>query len=459
MTTKINGRFIFILLLIFSFSCEDMLEVGNPHGQLQTNVVYEDELTATAAVTTLYAMLRDTSLLTGYASGVSVLMGLYTDELDYYSSPGSSLEEFYSHQIIASNDYLKYLWDTSYKLIYMSNAVIEGVEASQSLTSGTKEQLKGEAMFIRSLTYFYLVNLFGDVPYITSTDYIQNKDIPKMNSATVYDFIISDLLLAKSFLNTNYLSSERIRANSYTVSAMLSRVYLYRGQWEKAESESSEIIQKTELFQLENISNEFLINSNSTILQLKPKLDGENTKEAGVFLFENGPPRNVSLNSDFVNSFESEDLRKINWIKKVSNNTDIWYMPFKYKAQEYTGATVEYSILLRLAEQYLIRAEARVHLGNLTGSKLDINIIRNRAGLNNTESISEDDILQDIINERKFELFIEHGHRWFDMKRLDIAEEILAPLKSNWKSTDVLFPIPEKELLTNPNLSPQNPGY
>ena len=134
-------------------------------------------------------------------------------------------------------------------------------------------------------------------------------------------------------------------------------------------------------------------------------------------------------------------------------------MPFKYKAQEYTGTTVEYSILLRLAEQYLIRAEARVHLGDLTGSKLDINTIRNRAGLNNTESISEDDILQDIINERKFELFTEHGHRWFDAKRLDIAEEILAPLKSNWRSTDVLFPIPEKELLTNPNLTPQNPGY
>ena len=96
---------------------------------------------------------------------------------------------------------------------------------------------------------------------------------------------------------------------------------------------------------------------------------------------------------------------------------------------------------------------------DIVGAQSDLNAIRNRAGLANTMASTQNEILDAIINERRFELFTEQGHRWFDLKRLGKADEILGQFKPNWKATDVRLPIPESELDTNPNLLPQNPGY
>lgn len=454
------GNAILLLFLFFNVACNDLLEVEDPIDQIPTNVVFEDEATATAAITSLYSKLRDDTLLTG-SYGISISMSLYSDELEYYGFPGAPMEMLYNHLVIASNDEVRTLWVNSYKLIYMCNAAIEGLENSQTLAGDTKEQLLGEALFIRALSHFYLVNLFGDVPYITTTDYAVNRTVSRTDAEEVYEFMISDLVNAKSKLTSEYISGERIRANRYVVSALLARIYLYRQEWSKAEAESSEIVDNSAIFHLEaDLNNEFLLNSSSAILQLKPKLSVENTKEAGVLLFEWGPPLNASLQTDFVDSFEAGDLRRTNWIKDVTDEAETWYSPYKYKAYEYTGSpTVEYSIVLRTAEQYLIRAEARTHTGNLDGARQDINTIRNRAGLPDTGAVSQNEILMAILNERKFELFTEQGHRWFDLKRMNLAGEVLAPVKLNWKPTDILFPIPEAELIANPNLLPQNPGY
>ena len=97
--------------------------------------------------------------------------------------------------------------------------------------------------------------------------------------------------------------------------------------------------------------------------------------------------------------------------------------------------------------------------GNITGALQDINTIRNRAGLTNTTAVNSGAIMDEILKERRLELFTEHGHRWFDIKRLNKAEITLQPLKPGWKSTDILFPIPETEIRMNPNLLPQNNGY
>ena len=98
--------------------------------------------------------------------------------------------------------------------------------------------------------------------------------------------------------------------------------------------------------------------------------------------------------------------------------------------------------------------------GKLSGSSSavsDINVIRRRAGLADTEALSQAEVLLAIEEERKKELFVEWGHRWLDLKRTQRANLILAS-KPNWSPTDLLFPIPESELLNNPNLI-QNPGY
>ncbi|HCO85286.1 MAG TPA: RagB/SusD family nutrient uptake outer membrane protein, partial [Arenibacter sp.] len=122
----------------------------------------------------------------------------------------------------------------------------------------------------------------------------------------------------------------------------------------------------------------------------------------------------------------------------------------------------EYSMVLRLAEQYLIRAESRAMQGNISGAIADVDVLRSRAGLdliNDIEpEINKEGLLNIISEERKLELFSEWGHRWFDLKRTGKASQVLMPLKPLWQETDVLFPIPQVELDKNQNLH-QNVGY
>ncbi|MNR45889.1 SusD family protein [compost metagenome] len=115
--------------------------------------------------------------------------------------------------------------------------------------------------------------------------------------------------------------------------------------------------------------------------------------------------------------------------------------------------------MLRLAEQYLIRAEARCKLNNLSGARSDIDAVRTRAGLTAIHSGSnETQLLTAIETERLHEFFGEYGHRWLDLKRTERTTAVLSPVKANWQSTDVLFPIPQAQILINTKLT-QNPGY
>ena len=115
--------------------------------------------------------------------------------------------------------------------------------------------------------------------------------------------------------------------------------------------------------------------------------------------------------------------------------------------------------MLRLSEQYLIRAEARARQGDLIGAKDDLNVIRNAAGLGNTTVATDVAIIDAVLRERRVELFTEYGHRFFDLKRYGKVDSILSVVKPGWDATDILLPLPETELLVNPNLLPQNPGY
>ena len=205
----------------------------------------------------------------------------------------------------------------------------------------------------------------------------------------------------------------------------------------------------------------FLKESPETIWQLKPGDSPRNTQEANQLVIQFIPGQIYALSDTFLEAFEAGDLRHANWVESISNtdNTVTLHFAHKYKALFTETESLEYSILFRLAEQYLIRAEARAYLGNIPGAQEDINTIRNRAGLANNSASTVNDLMEAILQERQVELFTEQGHRWFDLKRTGNASEVLSAIKPNWQSTDVLFPIPETELETNPNLLPQNGGY
>lgn len=448
-----------VALLLLVNSCDSFVEVDLPKSQLTTATVFEDYATANAALMAVYANIRDKGLLTGTNTGLSNQLGNYTDEIIPYGVPSSPSRIFYSNNLLAENPSVGDYWNTTYNQIYGANAVIEGLQASETISDQQKNQLQGEALFIRALLHFYLINLFGDIPYITGTDYKQNSKVSRMASVQVYENIIRDLEKSILLLQDKYRSAQKIRADKNNVNALLARVYLYTKSYAAAADKASAVLNQTDEFKLEDIPQVFLLDSKETIWQLQSAESGQNSQEALTFIFLSGPPPLVGLNPDLANSFTATDLRKSNWIREVTDGTSIWYHSYKYKEQNFTSISKEYSIVFRLAEQYLIRAEARAYQGDLIGAKEDLNKIRHRAGLADTVAVTQKEILEAILQERRWELFTEHGHRFFDLKRSNKIDAVLSSTKSRWNPSDGLFPLPQSELSTNPNLRPQNPGY
>lgn len=447
-----------LLIAILSFSCESFIETDLPDSQLTGEIVFNDIGTAETAVTSMYGKLYDNVLVCGNSKGLSILLGSYADELQTYNT-GLLEFQFFQNNLIATNTDVSSLWNGSYNLIYATNAIIEGLENSIAISQSDKDRLLGEVLFLRAYIHFHLLNLFGEIPYITTTDYTVNATIGKLPQSQIYTLLIADLEEAKSFMPAVNQSQFKTRPGIDAVKSLLARVHLYNADWESAETEASSVINSGNFTWMDSLDDVFLKNSTGTIWQLMPTQEGLPTHEAQNFIFTLGPPPNRALSTFLIDAFESGDLRKEHWTESVSDNGETWYYPFKYKQSATEATSSEYSILFRLEEIYLIRSEARIYLGDLDGAKNDINKIRNRASLPDTSAETEQQLIDAVIQERRIEFFSELGHRFFDLKRTGKINNTLSPVKPGWNTTDVLWPIPESELLLNPNLLPQNPGY
>lgn len=452
-------RILFLFTAIGFVNCSSFVEVEVPDSQLTGFIVFEDAATANAAMADIYSKLRDAGVLAGQSYGASAALGLYADELDYYSYGGDGLEFLYANALLPSNPVVSDTWNRSYHQIYCCNAVIEGVAQSTVLTEALKKQLTGEALFVRSLLHFYLLNIYGDIPYITTTNYEVNRLAERMPAGVLYDQLITDLSLAIDFLPEDYISDLRVRPNKYAAHALLARVYLYSGAWAEAANEASAVLNNT-LYVLDtNLDNTFLKESAGTIWQFAPKRGGYNADESALFIFSEGPPPIIALSSNLMNAFESGDLRQGHWTEPITDGISTWYYAHKYKEIYNTDNSIEYSVIFRLAEMYLIRAEARARQGELTTAKEDLNVVRSRAGLQDTNATTANEIVAAVLQERRVEFFTEYGHRFFDLKRTATIDAVLSTSKPGWNFTDTLWPIPDTELLANPQLTPQNPGY
>lgn len=455
-----------IFFLICSFllsilnSCDSFTETDMPTAELNTTAVFEEINTANSAMTSIFAKIRDNGMLTGKTNGMSREMGLYSDELTWYGNSAQSSANFFTNTIIPTHSTLATWWNNAYSQIYAANAVIEGVSASKKLKQEDKDRLIGEAKFVRAFIHFNLSELWGNVPYVTGTEYKFNSTIHKLPLQEVYSKIIEDLKEASVLLPQEYTDPTRTLPNSYAVKALLARVYLNQGDWTNAVANSTAIINNTMTYQwITELNDVFLKESTTTIWQYGPRTATRNTDDGTTFIFNSGPPLAVALTNDLVNAFESGDQRKQKWIRSRSKGTNIWYHAYKYKKTGSSTPQTEFTIVLRLAEMYLIRAEARARQGELDGAKEDLNKIRNTAGLANTTAITQEEILEAILRERRVELFTEFGHRFMDLKRFGALDKELTDKKASWQSTDRLLPLPQRELNLNPNLEPQNNGY
>ncbi|MBC9930598.1 RagB/SusD family nutrient uptake outer membrane protein [Chitinophaga qingshengii] len=455
------------LLLIFIFSsCKKFVVIETPPTVLTDDKIFANDKSATSAMVSIYInMMNDQYGSNGsfVCFSMSSLAGMSANELTWTQNNTSApdYQQFNDHGLTPPNRYVGSFWSDGYKYIYRANAIIQGLSTATALSDSVKTQLAGEARFMRAFCYFYLVNLFGDVPLVMGTAYQENMLLPRTPAAAVWEQIITDLKDAKALLTDKYFTAERLRPNRYAASALLARAYLYNRRWLEAENEATSIINSgvygTTLPPLDQV---FKKGSPEAIWQLQPVIANANTPEGGQFVVTGTTRPNYELTPQLLNAFEAGDNRKAAWIgfSDITNNPS-WAYPAKYKAG--TGPLTEYYIVFRLTEQYLIRAEARAQqAGKIPQAQADLNMVRSRAGLNVTTANDQPSMLQAIEKERQTEFFAEWGHRWLDLKRTNRAEAVLKPLSppNTWKPGSVLYPIPDVEIRANPKLT-QNDAY
>jgi hypothetical protein len=447
-------------MMVVMTSCDNFVEVDLPSDQLLAQNVFTEPTTANAAMVEVYSKIRDGGLFSGIRNGVPFTLANYTDEMDFYGSSSIETFDFYTNSLSAETPSVQNFWDKSYNQIYGANAIIEGVEQSDALLPELKNQLTGESLFVRGLLHFTLANIYGGVPYITSTDYQVNKNVSRNSISEVYQLAKKDIEDAILLLPDAYVIANRTRPNRSAAQALLARICLYAGSWDEASNAASAVLNETALYGNSTaLSGIFLKNSGSTIWQLSPTKNTGSTIEAATYLFESGPPPLSAVSTSLLSAFEPTALRKTLWLKEITTGGSSWFHPYKYKEGKNSTSGLEHSILFRTAEMYLIRAEARTRSGFLTGGIEDLNVIRLKAGLPPSTATTSEALLNAILQERRIEFFCELGHRFYDLKRFGLLDEVLAGVKPGWSTTDALFPIPANELNLNRQLEPQNPGY
>jgi starch-binding outer membrane protein, SusD/RagB family len=479
-------------LLLLVAGCNKLVQVPGPISSVTTHVVFSADADATAAMLGIYSNMNSfqpsfSNLYTTYYPGESA------DELSDEIPGNESQDNFLSNTLASQSsnegsNVSGYFWQPAYYAIYEANAIISGVQASTGMSEAAKIELAGEAKFIRAFSYFYLTNLFGDLPLDTNINFNQTVLLPRTPQAQIYQQIVSDLLDAQSSLPADFslTNGQPIRANKWAATALLARVYLYlpHPNYVSADSAASAVINSGQ-FSLVPLpvvpevpdvppgvfpdSDAFFANSPEAILQLQSLNYYPFGTIEGYEFVPNctgcSSTSNCFLSSQLLGAFEPNDLRRLNWVD--STNAFGWYeyYPFKYKIAVGPGyPSSENYTLLRFAEQYLIRAEAEVNLGDMANAAKDLNTIRTRAGLGPSPTLTASSTLEQadsaIQQENRIEFFAEWGHRWFDLKRWGIAIQTLDTIsyKVGIKSYQLLYPIPLGEIQDDPNLK-QNPGY
>ncbi len=447
------------LTIMLLSSCKKFIEVEPSPNLITSSGIFKDDRTAIAAVLGLYLDMRNVSSYYNNG-GMSLFGGLYADEI-YNTTTSTTYDPFVYNSLQSTNGTVySNFYSHAYKNIYRINSILEGLANASMMSDSVRKQLEGEMKFSRAFQYFYLLNIFGDVPLVLTTKYEQNASLPRTAKAEIYTQMVTDLKTAQNLLQINYPSVNRARPNKWVATALLGRVYLYLGDWLNAEKETSDLINSGTYSLVTNLSSVFIIASNETIWQLPSANEAINTAQGGNYIPSSATVRpTFAITNELLAAFEPGDQRRINWLKSNTISATTYVYPFKFKSRQTATPVVEYNIVLRLAEQYLIRAEARIQQDKLTEGKQDINIVRQRAGLSLTSGASKAQLLQVISHERQVELFTEWGDRWFDLKRTGLINQVMSTVKgTNWQSTDALYPIPLDEIEYNPRLT-QNPGY
>lgn len=515
------------LLVIINASCTSDLDLSPIDSQSELTF-WETEEDATLFLNSMYADIMDAN---SYLFFNSMTDDAYTKGMEDYRNIANGNYD-------SSNGIVTAVWSQRYEAIRRCNIFFNNIDEVADITEESRATIKAQATFIRAWHYFYLITLYGDVPFITDEISIADASvIGRTNSNTILSFIYAELESAIENLPSNYPESENGRITKGAAIAFLSRVYLYNNNYEASVALSQELMNQYSLFtdygDLFKTSNE---NNEEIILSLQyvpvdrehniqyslippslggyanfsplqelvdsyPMINGLSIDEPTSGYDENNPytGRDPRLHATIIHdeyvmndfggnaiTINTSPLAAPDGLNYSSNATPTGYYVHKFydpqaRNQTYSGLNL---ILIRYAEVLLNYAEAKIELGTFSMQDWDVTIkaIRERAGLTGQALEYPGDnqnFLRGLVrNERRLELAFEAGHRFFDIRRWEIADEVLNGwvhgIKTDESSEDdgyirvdfktfnaakhYLWPIPLRELDINPNLS-QNPNW
>ncbi|NLP58947.1 RagB/SusD family nutrient uptake outer membrane protein [Lutibacter sp. B1] len=438
---------------------------------------------ATELVNAVYNKLLDWNISSFSWIGVTSII---SDDADKGSDPGDTgtdknlLDDFTFTSTSAS---FKDVWEGNYQGIARANQAFKylpELEIDESL----KNRLIGETEFLRALFYFRLVRMFGDVPLIKEVPNIQNQDdINRANTRApkqeVYDFIVADLNDAINKLPVQYSSSDLGRATKGAALTLLAKVHMYQGNWQQVYDLTNQV-KGLGIYSLtpnyEDIWKEIGENNSESIFEIQARGETPNNgvnnysvtqgaRGAGGWGWGFSTPT-----EDLANSYEPNDVRRDATI--IFRGETLWdgfevattVSNAMYNQKAYVSKTMETFNgndsesnknirVLRYAEVLLMNAEAALEVGGDAATPL--NMVRNRAGLENAPAVNKMAVWQ----ERRFELALEHD-RYFDLVRQGRAGEVLRAHGKNFvDGKHELFPIPQTQIELSGGLLKQNPGY
>lgn len=492
-------------LLVFNLGCESFLE-EEVRGIIDPSTFYRSDAEAVLAVNGIYINLRQNGFY-GNWQGVHTFTQLGADVLESSRQFGGNAA-MQNYMLTPSNySNARQLWQLIYRMIGDANSVITNIENSENISEAVKNQSIGEAMFLRSYGYYHLSNLWGDVPfYDEEIPIAEAASLGRMPVQEIRNHLIEDLtrIETENLLPGAYSGSDMGRPTIWAVKTLLAKVYLWQEDWANARTACLDIINNSphallpdygEVFNVNNPFNPEVIwaidfqkdvpgNAQDRTDGFNPRLRDEPQDPADRGPLSNAlAERNEEFNGygltvpilSFINEFPENDLRR-------PHNILSHYLGYELTFQYMTkftnfdfvnsprGNHGEATLVFRLADVYLMLAEAENELNGPENAFSYINAVRERAydPAQPYRGLSQQALRKAIQDERRWELAGE-GHRRYDLIRWGILVETVKNATyrvydpgSNIQPHHIRLPIPEEEIILNPNLldsDPTNNGY
>jgi hypothetical protein len=443
-----------LLAVLLLGACREVLE-PEPVNLLTNNLALSSPGDVPAVEIGLYSALRGTA-------SPKVIAGDLTADMAIHNGTFAEYRELSNKQITPSNGAVTTLWGSLYNTVYIANFILERLPDLAGVPTRQRSSVLATARLMRGYANFVGVYTYGDIPLVTTTTVEANRNIPRTPADQVLATVEEDLLAALPNLPDSSVNAAFVNKN--TARAMLARFYLYGRDWAKAEQYATQVI---------NSGSYRLEPDFKTVVE--QDFTDESILEVGYSVSDDPGTGTYGLNNIFVGRREvipSNPLTfALNSAESGTRFTTIGFDQSRVRGSDNGWSVRKYGtadednnniVLFRLAEMHLIRAEARLNLGQVTGSGSavdDLNVLRRRAKAPEVTANTAAGVALAIEQERVYELAFE-GHRWYDLVRTGRVQTVMPAFSTNWDARFERWPIPLREVQNNPGLrGAQNPGY